>query len=316
MIKFFKLFLCCYFVVLSSSALSESAGCEGVGSDCLAAGEWQFSLAMGWGTRSNPVQGGDDQPIVVMPNISYYGKRLFIENFSLGYLLAATPRHEWSLMAGIGFEHVFFHELSIGNFSLGDGLSGGSAPASGAGGLMLGGSVSPASDGQHLEESGRANQPQQRLSVDVDDLERRDAALMGGLDYRFYAKPFYVSVQALRDISSVHDGSELKMAGTLEWGHGRNMSAFSLGAYWQNAYLLNYYYGVHLDDVSGENSLVYKADAGWSPFFRLDHSYFLNKRWRLKAALSVRQLAPSVADSPIVEEDYVLSAFLGGVYHF
>ena len=77
--------------------------CSGPSSDCVAVGHWNFSLSLGVGVRTNPVVHGSDIPLVVIPQFSYYGKRVFIENLDLGVTLVdrglislkgiAQPRH-------------------------------------------------------------------------------------------------------------------------------------------------------------------------------------------------------------------------------
>ena len=46
-----------------------------------------MSVSLGIGSRSNPVMGESDIPLVVIPQISYYGKRFFLENLDLGVTL-------------------------------------------------------------------------------------------------------------------------------------------------------------------------------------------------------------------------------------
>ena len=61
--------------------------CQGPTDDCVAIGRWNFSVALGAGVRTNPLVNGKDIPLIVIPQVSYYGKRFFIDNLDLGFTL-------------------------------------------------------------------------------------------------------------------------------------------------------------------------------------------------------------------------------------
>ena len=80
-------------LIFSRVACASSADdCNGPSSDCVAVGHWNFSVALGAGIRTNPVAHGANIPLVVIPQFSYYGKRVFIENLDLGVTLARATR--------------------------------------------------------------------------------------------------------------------------------------------------------------------------------------------------------------------------------
>ena len=65
------------------------SGCTAPSADCVEVGQLNINVSLGAGVRTNPVIGESDIPLVVIPQISYYGKRFFLENLDVG----ARPGH-------------------------------------------------------------------------------------------------------------------------------------------------------------------------------------------------------------------------------
>ena len=61
------------------------AQCSPADNDCVPVGEWKFSIALGAGVITNPLNEGDNIPLVIVPNFSYYGEQVFIDNNALGF---------------------------------------------------------------------------------------------------------------------------------------------------------------------------------------------------------------------------------------
>jgi MipA family protein len=64
--------------------------CKSPSGECVPVGGWNFSLALGAGVRTDPVEHEGTIPLVVIPHISYYGERFFLE---------PTARHSASSQA-------------------------------------------------------------------------------------------------------------------------------------------------------------------------------------------------------------------------
>jgi outer membrane protein len=88
----------------------------------------------------------------------------------------------------------------------------------------------------------------------------------------------------------------------------------SLGAVWQSEEIINYYFGISPDEADVENQ--YLAGSGVSTLLRFDWNYKLSKRWDLRALVSYRHLPPEISSSPLIKNNNVVTAFVGGVYHF
>src|SRR5581483_10277757 len=76
--------------------------------DCVAVGHWNFKVSLGAGLRTDPVVHEATIPLVVIPQFSYYGKRVFIEDLDLGFTLTESDASTLSLIATPGYDRVFF----------------------------------------------------------------------------------------------------------------------------------------------------------------------------------------------------------------
>jgi outer membrane scaffolding protein for murein synthesis (MipA/OmpV family) len=52
------------------------------------------------------------------------------------------------------------------------------------------------------------------------------------------------------------------------------------------------------------------------PFFKLGYTLPLSGKWRFYAFAEYERLASAIADSPLVAERYVATAFIGAIYSF
>jgi len=75
--------------------------------DCVPVEQWSVHVAMGYGAIGNPVRGGQDIPLVLIPDISYYGEHWFIDNRNLGYTFYTQPHLTLSAITGLNEEFIF-----------------------------------------------------------------------------------------------------------------------------------------------------------------------------------------------------------------
>lgn len=85
--------------------------------DCVPVGEWSFRLGIGAGVRVNPLNDGDDTPLVLLPELSYYGKRFFLKNFELGYTFLETDRHQLNGLVSPSYDQMLFNRWDPLNFT-------------------------------------------------------------------------------------------------------------------------------------------------------------------------------------------------------
>jgi outer membrane protein len=323
-----------------ASEANNSEGCSAANEGCIAVGKWEFSVAVGAGVRSNPVVGRDPIPIVLIPSLTYYGKRFFFETDTLGFTLFETNNSMLNVVGTLAYDHIYFKDRSIGNFSLEDGgaqgesfspnspvvrVSGDSSGNEGTPSPSATPAPTPAfrftlsSDGQDVVVDGPAPEPEVVTPgsqiIRFDDLPKRGLAGLVGFEYSHAFCDIDLGLQVLADATSVHQGSQMRgsLARTLRYQNHRFI--FSGGFEWKDSKTLDYYYGVRPDEVDNAQD-AYVPNAGTSYYLKADWRYRISKRWDLVGVVHKRWLGAEISNSPLLDDDAVTAAFIGGEYHF
>jgi MipA family protein len=290
-------------------------------STCVAVGEWEFSLGIGLGMRTNPVHGGDHIPLVLIPQVSYYGRRFFIDNLEVGYTLLERPRFQLNTLITPGGDGLYFFRRGWRNLVLDGGLDGSrntfSAPEPPPSQEYLGPMpVADDVDGRLVDrdESTTAG-PNPLLAQEPERTHRRRVAGMAGLEASAAFGPVDWQLQLLTDVTGVHRGEELRVALGGDKHFGPHRIAIAGGFSWKSAELLEYYYGVRADEAT-EHMPAYDPGSGVSPFVRLSWSRAMNRNWRWQGSVQYDYLSSAVRHSPLIEDNQVVQVFFGGVYHF
>ena len=277
-------------LIIWSLQASANTGCTADDAGCIAVGEWEFKLALGVGKRTNPLVDSSDIPLVLVPQVSYYGERFFIENLELGYTIIDSEQFMLNAILTPGRDSGFFLRDDINNFFV-------------DGAIEFSNSLLP------------SDEPIKDDKIDIDDLHKRRLAGLAGIELSSAWNNIQWQVQLLQDVTNVHQGKEVRFAlGAQQIFAGEAFSA-SAGFTWKSESLLNYYYGISADEA-GKTPFAYEANSGLSPFMRLAWNKTLNRRWQLSSSIQYERLSSAINNSPVVEEDYVLQFFVGGVYHF
>ena len=269
--------------------------CTGPSSDCAAVGKWNFSLALGAGVRTNPVAHGADIPLLVIPQFSYYGKRIFIENLDAGVTLVDGDAQTLSVVASPGYDRVFFYRSDLQNIFLGglpNGGGGGSVGNSAAGG-----------SGASGPEAGAPGQTAQNAFPS----RPRQITYLAGPEWTFRFHGVTGQVDFLHEITGHNHGDEIRAAVAVPLSESRNPLTVSLGLTWKSAAIVNYYYGA---------PNVYEAGAAVNPFVKLGYTHSLSRKWKLTALAQYELLGNAIADSPIVAQGQVATVFVGAIYGF
>ena len=58
---------------------------------------WHIAVGVGIGIATNPLHGGDDIPLIVLPDLAYYDEHLFFDNGVLGYTFIQDKRFVFSV---------------------------------------------------------------------------------------------------------------------------------------------------------------------------------------------------------------------------
>lgn len=298
----------------------------------MAVGQWQFSVGLGLGGRTNPLVDGDTIPIVLLPQVSYYGERFFLDTTSIGFTLLESRRHMLNVVATLGLDQMYFNDLSLGNFVI-EGTGG----SFNAGGLITSGAEN--NDGESLEVRVRdetttpnttdrdgpneffhktlvsENTPP-TYSLTLDDIGKRRMAGLAGFEYSLFLGQTVFSVQALQDFTGVHEGQEVRAGVDYRTFHGMNQYTLAGGMVWQSEEVVDYYYGLDASDVGSFRSLYYQGEATATPYVRFDWVRPITKSWTFQATLHQKWFGSGISDSPLLEKDTSTTVFVGGVYHF
>ena len=89
----------------------------------------------------------------------------------------------------------------------------------------------------------------------------------------------------------------------------------SLGVEWQNARLVDYYYGVR-DSETGTDRPAYAGRDTVNVSAGLGSIYRLNRDWWLLGGLYVVRFGDGIGDSPIVKHDGSALVYLGAGWSF
>jgi MipA family protein len=250
-------------------------------------GRVEISASLGFGQRSNPIEGKSDVPLVVVPHISWYGKRFFLENLELGFTLHEGESNTFNLIAAPGYDRVFFYKNDLQNiFVPGVTSATGGTGATGGGFTSVGTPIPPG--GKDFE------------------VKDRHTTYMVGPEWGFSYGRMTGQLNALREVTGRHDGYEVRgaLAAPLLQGSFGSLTA-SAGFTWKSKEVVRYYYG-----VEG----LYEPDAALNPFVKLHYARQLSDRWAISAFAHYERLGSGISDSPIVSEDHVTTVFAGVVF--
>ncbi len=244
-------------------------------------GQWHLSVNTGLGVMTNPLQGGDNLPLVLIPEVAYYGEQFFFDNGRIGYGLKPDSPHVFNLVAEFNPETRFFVDWHPSNVF----------------------ALSSASSLNFTQNEQFEQQPK----IAITELDKRKWALDSGLSYHYIHQRHVFSAQALADVSGVYKG----WRAALQWQMHHNIGELrvkpSLGIWYKSTDLNNYFYGV--TEKENPNGAI-AVGSSWQPYAKID------ARWPLNEANSVRfHLAyydySALDDSPLFEQTYSMTAFIG-----
>ena len=288
---------------------------------CVPVGKWQISLGLGAGVRDNPLVDRENTPLFLIPHVSYYGERFFFDTYVGGVTLFETQRSMLNAIVTISFDQIYFRTDNIGNFALESGPiayeannSDQESPLSNAGDNIVSEDFVNDEDGSAYDRIADQVLLAEELIV-VERLHSRDTTFLGGFELAHFIGGWDISWQFLKDINHLHQGLESRLSMSRFFLLGNNKIDFSSGITWQDDKTMNYYWGIYESEVKNPE-LAYRPDSGFSPFVRIDWRRRLFQNWSLQATFHHKWLSDEISESPLVEEDTVLTVFVGGVYHF
>ena len=247
---------------------------------------WRLGLALGYGSRTNPLIQSKDIPVLVDVDIAWFGKRWFFDNGDLGFTALENRFFTANLVARVNSDRAFFSKTNTKYVTF---------AYSGYGLTSV--AVSP-STGQPITEPAPVKPP------------KRDYAVEAGVEMLFGGEWGNATLHAFNDVSGTHDGYEVSVDYSHRWTSGRLSISPSVGVSYKSARLSDYYWGVHADEASVVLA-PYRAEGGTGWEAGLRTSYYLTKNIKLAVSANYERLQWSIAQSPLVERDYVLGYFAG-----
>lgn len=278
-----KLFLTFVLVMAlySSKLLAETTETE--------AGEWSFALSVGAGKVTTPLSNRDDLQGSVLPAVSYYGERFFIENSFIGYTLFEEQNWYLDLTGSLNDDGFFFELDGINQFGWWDALG---------------------MDGGY--QSGDGADPERQPTYQ--DIERH-LSYMAGLSITWLTDIAEIRLSSLTDISGVHHGQEQHLSFRKSYSWQQWQFRWHLGALYKSKKITNYYYNLRPQEL-GNNSSWFGLSGGLNYFYGLTLSYQLDPQWAIQAFWQKNQLDRDLLRSPLLRSDHYYSRFIGVRYSF
>lgn len=294
--------------------LANSNDCDHA-QQCVPVNEWHLGVALGAGVKLSPLVDGDNIPLVVLPDVAYYGDNFYWDNTEAGYQW--HPHKSWSVDTFVraNSERANFSVWDVNNFfvaTLDSSASfvGEDNPPEGGNDFpeVIGGAARIiAPPGTHIEPP--------RPVVSIEDVKDRNWALDVGIRLHLFRENAEWTFAFFNDASGVYSGKHAK----LEYKHGFSLGEWdiqpTLALAWKSSELTHYYYG--LDAQDGVLPFqYYQGKAGWQPSVKVVASKPINLQWSWLVIASYQQLHKGMRRSPLVRRNSIISAFAGVSYRF
>jgi outer membrane protein len=273
--------------------------CSEPSADCVAVAHWNFSVSLGAGVRTNPLVGGENIPLVVIPQFSYYGKRFFLDDLDLGFTLAENDANAFNLVASPGYDRVYFYRSDLQNIFVN--------PLSASAGVGAGGAATTTTTTPPGSGTGTGSVPPTPPAAVRFPARARHITYLAGPEWTFKYAGVTGQLDVLHEITDQNHGNEVRAAISVPLIEAHGTLAANVGITWNSASIVNYYYGA---------SNVYTGGSALDPFIKLGYTLPLHGKWRFNAFAQDEKLADAIANSPIVAEHHVVTAFVGCTYAF
>lgn len=257
---------------------------------CIEMNNWDLGIAIGWGQKSNPLRDFDDIPLFFIPTVAYYGEHWFFDNGNLGYTLAEQESFTINLVTSYSLDRAYFYQWDPSNIFLNRGTQ---AEAKAINSLSL------------------TTEPEPEFN----SLETRNFTLLGGAEAFIYTRLGIIRLAYTHDMFNVHQGSEAQIKWTYGWDYDRFIFEFALVFDWKSQDVVDYYYSVRPSE-NAYWSERYQAKSGWDKGAEMTARYILTDNWDLLLAVRYTLIADEIAASPLLDQDYSSTYFIGAAYRF
>ncbi len=246
-----------------------------------------LSMSIGAGVITNPLYGADNIPLVIIPQIAFYGQQWFFDNGRVGYSFKQTQQHNLSLVTELNPESRFFIDWHPQNIF----------------------ALKSASSNNQFTQLETNTSPQQ---ININNISKRKLVLDAGISYSFVAEQQMLSVQALHDVNSAYNG----WRAAIQWQYHGQVGNLQLkptvGVNYKSAQLNDYYYGLNSDETLLGKIVV---GSSWQPYAKIDARWPLSKANALRFHLAYYDYS-AMDSSPLFERHYSTTAFIGFEHTF
>ena len=272
-------------------SVGQSFACER-NEKCLGVNEWQLGIALGLGVTSNPLVGGDDIPLVILPDIAWYGEAAYFDNGELGYQWLDQNSSSFVTYLNLDTERAFFSFWHPANILL------------------------PVNRFNQIAnaEAPSISGPEQ-ISVSIDKVSRRNWAVMGGGRWYYRQSNAEWQLSLEKDLSGTHNGEKMDLNYQYFWQWATFRFTTQVKMIWKSSALVDYYYGIKMRD-NVDPSFFYQASSGWQPAINLSLQKKMQNNWYWLSRISLQKLHSGMTNSPLVEEGNIYSVFSGFAYQF
>ncbi|MFP8843299.1 MipA/OmpV family protein [Shewanella baltica] len=282
------------FVLITSLSILPSVGMakEACASEnqCIEMNNWDLGVAIGWGQKSNPLKDFDDIPLFFIPTVAYYSEHWFFDNGNLGYTLAEQESFTFNLVTSYSLDRAYFYRWDPSNIFLNRGTQ---------------------IEAKAINSMSLSTEPDREFN----SLETRNFTLLGGAEAFIYTRLGIIRLAYTHDMFNVHQGSEAQIKWTYGWDYDRFIFEFALVFDWKSQAVVDYYYGVRPSE-NAYWSEQYQAKSGWDKGAEMTARYILTDNWDLLLAVRYTLIADEIAASPLLDQDYSSTYFIGAAYRF
>ncbi|MEC4727288.1 MipA/OmpV family protein [Shewanella sp. D64] len=262
--------------------------------ECIEAGQWDLGVALGYGKRSNPLKDYDDIPIYMVPTFAYYGEYGFFDNGNFGYTLTEKELYTINVATSFSTDSAYFHRWDPSNIFLAGGNTFKTGSVASAGGSLF------------------TTEEQEPV---IGPLETRRFTYLAGLEAFIYTRAGIINFSLAHDMLNVHQGTEAQ----LKWIYNLPIQdwnfEFALKLDWKSEEIVDYYYGVRESESPYWNQ-EFKARSALNTGIELTSSYVITQHWDLLFLARYTHIADAIADSPLLNEEYTSTFYIGSSYRF
>lgn len=146
-------------------------------------------------------------------------------------------------------------------------------------------------------------------------MEKRKSSFDAGIGVARAGPWGVMKLIILGDITGTHEGYEARAQYEVPYMVNRLLIAPAVGVSWLDDALVDYYYGVRLDEATSTRS-QYSGGSTKNAYVHLSLGYIISDSMELLAGLKLVRLGENIEASPIVDKKYETSAFSAVQYKF